>query len=245
LLQDDFAKHDLAAWRIGAYGGAPMAPATIAQLAEKLPALTLLNCYGATETTSPTTVMPPGHTARRPDSVGVAVPCGALKIVDEHGTALPPGHTGEVWIHGPMVVRGYWDNPEATAANFSDGWWHSGDLGRLDADGYLEVLDRLKDVINRGGYKVFSSEVEAVLALHPAVAESAVVGVACPVLGERVHAFVSLREATAEADLAAHCAARLADYKVPERWTLTPDPLPRNANGKLMKRPLRERAAST
>jgi long-chain acyl-CoA synthetase len=245
LLQDDFAAHDLAAWRIGAYGGAPMAPATIAQLADKLPALTLLNCYGATETTSPTTVMPPGHTARRPDSVGVAVPCGALKIVDEHGTALPPGHTGEVWIHGPMVVRGYWDNPEATASNFTAGWWHSGDLGRLDADGYLEVLDRLKDVINRGGYKVFSSEVEAVLAQHPAVAESAVVGYACPVLGERVHAFVSLREATTEADLAAHCAARLADYKVPERWTLGPDALPRNANGKLMKRPLRERAAAS
>ena len=243
LLQDDFAKHDLAAWRIGAYGGAPMAPATIAQLAEKLPALTLLNCYGATETTSPTTVMPPGHTARRPDSVGVAVPCGAVRIVGPDGATLPPGETGEVWIHGPMVVRGYWDNPEATAANFSDGWWHSGDLGRLDADGYLQVLDRLKDVINRGGYKVFSSEVEAVLAQHPAVVESAVVGYACPVLGERVHAFVSVR-APVEADaLAAHCAQRLADYKVPERWTLSTEPLPRNANGKLMKRPLRERAA--
>jgi long-chain acyl-CoA synthetase len=244
LLQDDFARHDLSSWRIGAYGGAPMAPATIAQLAEKLPALTLLNCYGATETASPTTVMPPGHTARRPDSVGVAVPCGALRIVGPDGATLPPGETGEVWIHGPMVVRGYWDNPEATASNFTDGWWHSGDLGRLDADGYLEVLDRLKDVINRGGYKVFSSEVEAVLAQHPAVVESAVVGYACPVLGERVHAFVSLRDDASEAALAAHCAARLADYKIPERWTLGRDPLPRNANGKLMKRPLRETAAS-
>jgi long-chain acyl-CoA synthetase len=243
LLQDDLTRHDLSAWRIGAFGGAPMAPATIAQLADQLPALSLMNAYGATETTSPATVMPPGHTARRPDSVGVAVPCGALKIVGADGAALPPGQTGEVWIHGPMVVRGYWDNPQATADNFTEGWWHSGDLGRLDADGYLEVLDRLKDVINRGGYKVFSSEVEAVLAQHPAVVESAVVGYACPVLGERVHAFVSLRMPAAEADLAAHCAARLADYKVPERWTLGPDPLPRNANGKLMKRPLRETAA--
>jgi O-succinylbenzoic acid--CoA ligase len=244
LLQDDFSQHDLSAWRIGAYGGAPMAPATIAQLARSLPSLMLLNCYGATETTSPTSIMPPGQTARRPDSVGVAVPCGAVKIVDSTGATLPPGETGEVWIHGPMVVRGYWDNPGATADNFTDGWWHSGDLGRLDDEGHLQVLDRLKDVINRGGYKVFSSEVEAVLAQHPAVVESAIVGYACPVLGERVHAFVSLRAALAPAELASHCAARLADYKVPERWTLLTEPLPRNANGKLMKRALRDAAAS-
>lgn len=244
LLQDDFARYDLSSWRIGAYGGAPMAPATIARLAERLPKLVLLNCYGATETASPTTVMPPGHTARRPDSVGVAVPCGRVKIVDLDGATLPPGETGEVWIHGPMVVRGYWNDANATAASFTEGWWHSGDLGRLDGDGYLEVLDRLKDVIIRGGYKVFSSEVEAVLAQHPAVVESAVVGYACPVLGERVHAFVSLRTPAAEADLTGHCAARLADYKVPERWTFSTDPLPRNANGKLMKRALRDAAQS-
>jgi acyl-CoA synthetase (AMP-forming)/AMP-acid ligase II len=242
LLQDDLAAHDLSAWRVGAYGGAPMAPATIAALAAKLPRLVLQNCYGATETASPATVIPPGRTADRPASVGVAVPCGELRVVGPDGAPLPPGEAGEIWIRGPMVVRGYWDHPEATAAAIGDGWWHSGDLGRLDADGFLEVLDRLKDVVNRGGYKVFSSEVEAVLLQHPAVVEAAIVGYACPVLGERVHAFVGAREAVAAETLRDFCAARLADYKVPERWTIGSEPLPRNANGKLMKRALRDKA---
>lgn len=244
LMQAGLDRHDLSAWRIGAYGGAPMAPATIAALAEALPGLRLMNAYGATETSSPATLLPPELASTRSDSVGLAVPCGELRIADPEGRPLPPGVTGEVWIRGPMVVRGYWDNPAATAQAITDGWWHSGDLGRLDEQGFLQVLDRVKDVINRGGYKVFSSEVEAVLAQHPAVAEAAIVGYACPVLGERVHAFVSLRpDVETDADaLSAFCAARLSDYKVPERWTLGHDPLPRNANGKLMKRALRERA---
>jgi acyl-CoA synthetase (AMP-forming)/AMP-acid ligase II len=140
-----------------------------------------------------------------------------------------------------MVVGGYWANEAATATSITDGWWHSGDLGRIDADGFLHVLDRLKDVINRGGYKIFSSEVEAVLAQHPAVLESAIVGKPGPVLGERVHAFVALRAPGVEAaELQAFCAQRLSDYKVPETWTLSETPLPRNANGKLMKKQMRE-----
>lgn len=245
LMHPEAARFDLSAWRVGAYGGAPMAPATIAAAAGQWPGLTLMNAYGATETTSPATIMPPGWTPRRPGAVGIAVPCGELRVVDAGGRVLPPGETGEILIRGPMVVRGYWDDPQATAQSITDGWWHSGDLGRLDEDGFLEVLDRVKDVIIRGGYKVFSSEVEAVLAQHPAVVESATVGYACPVLGERVQAFVTLREppsADSAASLSEHCAARLADYKVPERWSLGTDPLPRNANGKLMKRPLREQA---
>lgn len=242
LLQEDVSRFDLRAWRVGAYGGAPMPPATIAALAERLPALVLQNCYGATETASPATIMPPGFNATHAASVGRAVECGELQVVDAEGRPLPPGELGEIWIRGPMVVQGYWANAEATASSITDGWWHSGDLGTLDAQGFLRVLDRLKDVINRGGYKVFSSEVEAVLAQHPAVAESAIVGYACPVLGERVHAFVALKADAGEAALRAFCAERLADYKVPERWTLQRDALPRNANGKLMKRALRERA---
>ncbi|MET0543538.1 MAG: long-chain fatty acid--CoA ligase, partial [Variovorax sp.] len=123
------------------------------------------------------------------------------------------------------------------------GWWHSGDLGRLDAQGFLQVLDRLKDVINRGGYKVFSVEVENVLSHHPAVLESAIVGKPCPVLGERVHAFVSVRAGALPSpdELRRYCAAQLADYKVPEAFTLVDEPLPRNANGKLLKRTLRDR----
>ena len=243
LLQQDMAAFDLRQWRIGAFGGAPMAPATIAALAHVLPALSLVNCYGATETASPATVMPLGETLRRPTSVGRAVACGELLIADEQGRAQPPGVSGEVWIRGPMVVRGYWADPQASAEQVSHGWWHSGDLGRIDDDGYLHLLDRIKDVVNRGGYKVFSSEVEAVLLQHPALVEAAVVGYACPVLGERVHAYASWREPVDAAELTAFCNARLADYKVPERWTLGPDPLPRNANGKLMKKTLRATSA--
>jgi acyl-CoA synthetase (AMP-forming)/AMP-acid ligase II len=244
LLQGDVAARDLAQWRIGAYGGAPMPPATIESVARQLPNLMLMNAYGATETTSPTTIMPPAETARHADSVGRPVPCAEVKIVDPEGRELPCGETGEIWIHGPMVVGGYWANEAATRVSITDGWWHSGDLGRLDAEGFVQVLDRLKDVINRGGYKVYSSEVEAVLAQHPAVLESAIVGKPCPVLGERVHAFVALREPGVEpAALQAFCAKRLSDYKVPETWTLSETPLPRNANGKLQKREMRERAS--
>jgi len=242
LLEADFDMHDLSSWRLGGYGGAPMPPPTIERLAQKLPGLALMNAYGATETTSPATLMPPYLTHEHGDSVGPAVACGELRVVDDDGAAVAPGDSGEVWIGGPMVVPGYWHNPEATAREFSQGFWHSGDVGSLDANGFLRVFDRKKDMINRGGYKVYGVEVEAVLAAHPAVVEAAVIGAPCPVLGERVHAFVTLREPSASADaLRAFCAAHLADYKVPESFTLQDEPLPRNANGKALKRVLRER----
>jgi long-chain acyl-CoA synthetase len=242
LLESGFDMHDLSSWRLGGYGGAPMPPPTIERLAQKLPALALMNAYGATETTSPATLMPPHLTRGHGDSVGLAVACGEIQVVDDDGAAVAPGESGEVWIGGPMVVPGYWHNPEATAREFSQGFWHSGDVGSLDASGFLRVFDRKKDMINRGGYKVYGAEVEAVLAAHPAVVESAVIGTPCPVLGERVHAFVTLREPSLSADaLRAFCAAHLADYKVPESFTLQDAPLPRNANGKALKRVLRER----
>lgn len=240
LRRADLASAGLDAWRVGAYGGAPMAEATIERLARALPHLRLANAYGATETTSPATLMPPGEMGRGA-SVGRPVECGRVRVVDEAGRDRPPGEPGEIWISGPMVVPGYWRNPEATARAFEGPWWRSGDVGALDADGYLAVLDRLKDVINRGGYKVFSAEVEAVLLRHEAVAEAAVLPRPCPVLGERVVAVVHPREGAAvdEAGLRAHCAAHLADYKVPERVVASPEPLPRNANGKVVKRDLR------
>jgi O-succinylbenzoic acid--CoA ligase len=239
LLQGDLSQRGLSHWRLGAYGGAPMPPATIDALAQQLPGLMLMNAYGATETTSPTTMMPPAQTRARLDSVGLVVPCADVKIVDADGREVPPGESGEIWIRGPMVVAGYWDNPGATASSITEGWWHSGDLGRRDSAGYVYVHDRLKDVINRGGYKIYSSEVEAVLAQHPAVLEAAIVGKPCPVLGERVHAFIALRAPADAAQLQAFCAARLSDYKVPETWTLGDAPLARNANGKLEKKLMR------
>ncbi len=140
-----------------------------------------------------------------------------------------------------MVVPGYWDNPEATAKGFADGSWRSGDLGSVDAQGLVRIYDRIKDMINRGGYKIYSVEVENVLMGVPGVVEAAVVGHPCPVLGERVHAYLYAPQATADAEaVRAHCAQRLADYKVPEQVVFVDAPLPRNANGKLLKRALRQ-----
>jgi long-chain acyl-CoA synthetase len=242
LLQPDFDTYDLSSWRVGGYGGAPMPQATIAALARKLPQLGLMNAYGATETTSPTTMMPPDKSATHSDSVGLEAPCAEVIVVDADGREVPRGETGEIWIRGPMVVPGYWDNPAATAREFTAGFWHSGDIGSIDADGFVRVFDRVKDMINRGGYKVFSVEVENVLSHHPGVLESAIIAKPCPVLGERVHAFVARKDgAVSESQLRDFCAGRLADYKVPETFTLLDEPLPRNANGKLLKRVLRER----
>ncbi|HEU4351999.1 MAG TPA: class I adenylate-forming enzyme family protein [Burkholderiales bacterium] len=243
LLQPDFDRFDLSSWRVGGYGGAPMPEATIATLQRKLPQLGLHNAYGSTETTSPSTLMPAGRTTEHPDSVGWTVPCGEIIVVGTDEKEVAPGETGELWIRGPMVVPGYWDNPEATRQSFTDGYWRSGDLGSIDADGFVRVFDRLKDMINRAGYKVYSVEVENVLSHHPAVLESAVVAKPCPVLGERVHAFVTLKQPASADDLKRYCAERLADYKVPETFTLLDRPLPRNANGKLLKRELRDAVA--
>ena len=241
LLAPNFAHADLSCWRVAGFGGAIMPVATLEKIAAKMPDLKLLNCYGATETTSPATIMPPETTAARMDSVGLPVPCGEILVMDADGREVPPGEPGEIWIGGPMVVPGYFNNPEATAREFSGGYWKSGDLGAKDAEGYIRVVDRIKDVINRGGYKIFASEVEDVLLQHPAVVEAAVVAKPCPVLGERVHAFLVTRAEVEDAELQALCAGRLSDYKVPEAFHRVAATLPRNANGKVLKRDLRAR----
>lgn len=246
LLQSDFSAHDLSHWRAGGYGGAPMPPVTIDELARQLPGLGLSNCYGSTETTSPTTIMPPELTRAHLDSVGLPLACAEVAVMDEQGRELPCGEVGELWLKGPMVVCAYWDNPQASAEAFCGGYWRSGDVGRVDEQGFVYVMDRRKDMLNRGGYKIFSIEVENVLCQHADVLEAAVIAKACPVLGERVHVFVSAKEGKSlDADaLRAFCAERLSDYKVPESYTLCAQPLPRNANGKLLKRELRERLLS-
>ena len=242
LLCDAFGRADLSHWRIGGFGGAPMPVATIDALADRVPGLTLINAYGATETTSPAAMMPAGLARAHVDSVGVALPAAEIRVMDDQGRQVAHGETGELWIGGPMVVPGYWADSEATAASFTAGFWHSGDLGSVDAQGFVRIFDRKKDMLNRGGFKVYSVEVENVLMAWPGVVEAAVVGKPCPVLGERVHAFVyAPGVAPDEAALQAHCAARLADYKVPESVSWSTEPLPRNANGKLMKRLLRSR----
>jgi acyl-CoA synthetase (AMP-forming)/AMP-acid ligase II len=244
LREPDFARFDLSHWRVGGFGGAPMPEGTIRALAQKLPQLTLVNAYGATETTSPTTTMPLGRQASHLDSVGTVVPCGEVSVMDDAGREVAPGEAGEIWIAGPMVVPGYWEDAAATQRDFCGGYWKSGDIGSVDADGYVRILDRKKDLINRGGYKVYCAEVENVLSLHPAVVESALIARPDPVLGEKADAFVLRSDpgCTAE-ELRAHCARHLADYKLPDFITFVERPLPRNANGKLLKRQLRENHA--
>jgi long-chain acyl-CoA synthetase len=239
LREPGLSRFDLSAWRVCGYGAAPMTPALIAELRAALPQLEPVNAYGSTETTQPPVLMPLGQTAAHSDSVGMLVPGAELVVVDEQGCEVPPGGSGELWFRGPTVIPGYWRNPQADCESFSDGWWHSGDIGSVDTQGYVRVFDRLKDMIVRGGYKVFSAEVEAVLAEHPLVLESAVVGRADPVLGERVHAVVVSRPGATVEALRGWCAERLADYKVPEGWSLQSDPLPRNPSGKVLKRELR------
>jgi O-succinylbenzoic acid--CoA ligase len=240
LLQPAFREVDLSHWRIGGFGGAPMPAATVDTLRATVPGLTLVNCYGSTETTSPATIMPLGLTAAHNDSVGVAVPCATIKVVDANGQPVAAGESGELWIGGPMVVPGYWDNPDATANGFADGCWRSGDLGSLDAQGLVRIFDRIKDMINRGGFKIYSVEVENTIMGMAGVIEAAVVGQPCPVLGERVHAHVyAPNSALDAAAVRAYCATQLADYKVPEQIIFVDTPLPRNPNGKVLKRQLR------
>ncbi|KJC50986.1 O-succinylbenzoic acid--CoA ligase [Bradyrhizobium sp. LTSP885] len=244
LLQPDFDSYDLSSWRIGGFGGAPMPVATIEKLDAKIPGLKLANCYGATETTSPSTIMPGELTSAHIDSVGLPCPGAEIIVMGADGREVPHGEIGELWIRSASVIKGYWNNPKASAESFTAGFWHSGDLGSVDAQNFVRVLDRQKDMINRGGLKIYSAEVESVLAGHPAVIESAIIAKPCPVLGERVHAVIVTRSEVNAEGLRAWCAERLSDYKVPETMALTTDPLPRNANGKVIKRQLRDTLAA-
>jgi len=205
------------------------------------------NGYGLTETSGAMVFNAGAGYVARPDSVGRPIsPVNEVRIVTEDGRDAAPGEVGEIWMKGPTVVRGYFDDPAATAAAFTDGWFHTGDLGRIDDDGLLFVVDRLKDVVIRGGENVYSAEVEAALFEHPDVADAAIVGVPHPALGEEVAAVVRVRNGgdVDEAGLAAHLRQRLAGFKVPSRWWLRSDELPRNAAGKVLKRQLRDELAT-
>ena len=243
LLEPDLADFDLKSWRIAAYGGAPMPEPTITRFAAAFPWLAMCNAYGATETTSPATIMPPGEGTARADSIGRIVPCGDIRVMDDRGREVPRGSDGELWIAGPMVVPGYWRNSEATAASFVGGYWKSGDIGSIDADGYVRIADRKKDMIIRGGFKIYPAEVESVLAGLEGVVEAAVVGRDDTIMGEAVVAFVTAEGGLTPQRVRDWCAQRLSDYKVPGDVIIEATALPRNANGKIQKADLRERAA--
>ncbi|WP_165938548.1 class I adenylate-forming enzyme family protein [Parafrankia sp. BMG5.11] len=238
LLNSDIGNYDLRAWRVSGYGGAIMPESTLQRIDKVLPQLKLINCYGATETASPAIMMPPVYASERAHQVGLPLPCADIVIMDEDAREVPTGEAGEIWISGPMVVSGYWNNSDATTRAFAGSYWKSGDIGIIDADGFVQIIDRIKDVINRGGYKIFASQVENEVLAHPSVKEVAVVAKDCPVLGERVHAFVVGEPTLNSDDLQAHCTDRLADFKRPEEYHFVAS-LPRNANGKVLKRKLR------
>jgi long-chain acyl-CoA synthetase len=240
LMDPNLGKYDLSSWHLGSTGGAPMPLAFLEELQRRIPSLQLSDGYGATELASPAIIRPAALTAEHPDSVGLPVTCADVLVVTEDGTEARVGEPGELWIKGPMVSRGYWRNPQATRESFVNGFWRSGDIATMDARGLVRLHDRKKDIVNRGGYKIYSAEVESVLLQHPQVNEAAVIARPDLVLGERVHAVVFSAQALTDTDLRAFCADRLADYKIPESITILEHPLPRNSNGKVVKRALRD-----
>lgn len=242
LIDPDLRGFDLSRWRIAGFGGAPMPPSSIARMAEVLPDAALCNAYGATETTSPATILPPGLFRDHPGSVGLPLPYADIRVVGEGDRPQPPGEVGEILIGGPMVVAGYWDNPQADAKEFdAEGRWRSGDLGYFDTDGFLHVVDRRKDIVNRGGYKIYCIEVESILQQFDGVLEAAVIAAPDPLLGEKLVAFIHTAGAAIDIDaLRTHARANLSSYKVLDRVILSNDPLPRNANGKIVKADLRD-----
>jgi long-chain acyl-CoA synthetase len=238
----NFGKHDLSSvLRIG-YGGAPAAPDLVRRLNQTFPNVALSNGYGLTESSSVTSSNAGDDYLRNPTSVGPPVPVCEVKVVDDDGRALAVGEAGELWIRGPNIIKGYWNKPEATAAAITDGWLHSGDVARLDEEGFIYLVDRKKDIVIRGGENVYCVEVEAALCEHPEVLDAAVFGVPHRVLGEEVAAAVKVRRgSTLTADeLRAHAAALLARFKVPVRVAIRQEDFPRNPNGKILKRELRE-----
>jgi long-chain acyl-CoA synthetase len=177
----------------------------------------------------------------RPDSCGPAAPVGDLKVVDPDGNTLGVNEVGELWAKGPQVVKGYWNKPDATAQTFQDGWVKTGDLARIDEEGFCFIIDRAKDMLIRGGENIYCIEVENVLYDHPAVMDAALVGVPHRTLGEEPGAVVTLKPGASatEAELRAFVAERLAAFKVPVKVVFWPETLPRNANGKIMKKDLK------
>ena len=241
LESPDFTRRDLSSVVAVTYGGAPAAPELVRRIKQSFPKSSASNGYGLTETSALTCSNAGVDYERKPDSVGVPVALCDVKVIDADGTTLPLGEVGELCIRGANVVRGYFRKPEATALSFRDGWLHTGDVARVDEEGFVYILDRAKDMLIRGGENIYCVEVEDVLYSHPAVMDAAVIGIAHRVLGEEVGAIVQLAPsstATAE-ELREYAAERLAGFKVPVRIEVRTEPLPRNPNGKIMKRELK------
>jgi len=235
--------YDLSSLESVAYGGAPSAPELVRKIKETFPKGAPGNGWGMTETSATATSHGAEDYEHRPDSCGPPVPVTDLKIMSVEGDReLAVGEVGELWCKGPQVVRGYWNKPEATAQTFVDGWVKTGDLARLDEEGFCYIVDRAKDMLIRGGENIYCIEVENVLYDHPAVMDAALVGVPHRTLGEEPAAVVTLKPgaSASEEELRAFVAERLAAFKVPIAVRFWHEVLPRNANGKIMKNELKK-----
>jgi long-chain acyl-CoA synthetase len=235
-------RYDLSSIEQIGYGGAPSAPELVRRIIETFPKSLAGNGWGMTETSASFSGNTSEDYINKPASCGPAPIVGAMRVMNADGTReLPAGEVGELWARGPMVVKGYWNNPQATAQTFIDGWLRTGDIARIDADGFCYIVDRAKDMLIRGGENIYCIEVENVLFEHPAVMDAALVGIPHRVLGEEPGAVVQLKPgATAtEDELRGWVASRLAAFKVPVRVVFRRDTLPRNPAGKILKNELK------
>jgi fatty-acyl-CoA synthase len=244
LRHPDFARRDLGSLKNIYYGASIMPVPVLHELRERLPKAGTYNCYGQTEIAPLATILRPEEHEARPASAGRPVLNVQTRVVDPDMNDVPPGTHGEIVHRSPQLLTGYWNKPEETAAAFAGGWFHSGDVGYFDDEGYLYIVDRIRDVINTGGVLVASREVEEALFTHSAVSEVAVIGAPDPKWIEAVTAFVVLRDghAATEEALIAHARTHLAPFKLPKRVVFVEN-LPRNTAGKLLKRELRKQLA--
>jgi long-chain acyl-CoA synthetase len=245
ITHPDFESHDLSSLMTLGGGGAQLPPDLVHKIDKSVATARPNTGYGMTETCGIITAVAADFFVDKPASAGPAMPDFEAKCVDDNGQAVAPGEVGELWVRGAQVIKGYINRPEATAESITDGWLHTGDIARIDEDGFIFIVDRKKDMVLRGGENVYCAEVEAAFYRHDAVAEVCVFGVADERLGEEVAAAVVVRpgrEVTAPA-LRDHCATIMAKHKIPRYIWLLSDPLPRNANGKFLKRDLRETLA--
>ena len=240
---EQLAHYDLSSLAELGYGGSPTAPALIHRARQALPHVKLVQVYGLSETGFLTGLQDHEHTASRLLSCGRSCPGVEVRVVDTSGKNVPIGQPGELVARGANVMHRYWNSLDETQLAFRDGMFRTGDIGYQDADGFVYILDRLKDMIVTGGENVYSGEVEAVIYQHPAVRETAVFGIPDPQWGELVMAYVVLKPGTAvRADeLIAHCRRFLAGYKIPRRIEFSTGELPKSGSGKILKRALRER----
>lgn len=238
MNQPNFGEFDMSKVRWVMYGGAPTPPDVVARITQAFPNARVGNGFGLTETSSVATFLPHEYAHVRPESVGFAAPVVDLDLLDVDRSS----GVGELLVRGPNVVAGYWNKPEATQETFTNGWLHTGDLARIDADGFVQIVDRKKDMVNRGGENVYCVEVENALCAHPAVFETAVLGVPDTMMGEKVGAVVVLKPGAdvAPAEICSFLRERIADFKVPQYVVLRENPLPRNPGGKILKGKLRK-----